>query len=200
MKRTINFKKFILFLSVTMIITVFLFQCLNYFRYIQSNDLSTIAGFNSSKLKDIMYYTKNSKEVDINQIIETTANDFSYEKNQIQTLNENTWIKGKLSRSDDENIIFLDYPFLDIDSAYVCVDEKWLKVESSQNFIYSYIKLPDGFYTDKYILMKLENLNTNLNFNLQFAIGYRKQFLSFAKSKTDFSTIKHWRDIFHVDV
>lgn len=165
-KRTLSFDKFILWLSIVVIIMVSLSQCTS---YIKSRDLSKLINFNGDNITTLMYYTGQSGDKDINQITEASDDDFSYERSEIKNLSDNTWVKFKLDKNynKENNVIFLNHQLLNFDFAYIYVDGELLKLDPNENFIYSYIKLPGGFDENQYIYIKLKNLNLNLNFNLK---------------------------------
>lgn len=165
-KRNLSFDKLILWLSLSIVIMICLFQ---YSNYIQRGYFTKILKLNNQKITGIMYYIKQSEDEDINKIAEVSDDNFSYERGKIKTLSGNTWAKFKLSENYDRyyNIVFLDHQFLKINSAYIYVDGRWSKLNSNENTIYSYIKLPSNFHRNQYVYIKLENLNTNFNFNLR---------------------------------
>jgi len=160
-------KKFICFekLAMWMIIFCIIFlSFIQYSSYIYSGELWTFFESKGEKISNIMYFSKQTEDMKINQIIEALDSDFTQERDKCY--GNNIWIKFKLSNNEKEvkNLLYIDNQIVKVNYAYVFIERKLVKLYSNEDYIYSYIKLPNNIDTGQFVYLNFDN---QVNFNLR---------------------------------
>ena len=180
-ERKFDFEKIILWSCMVFAVLFFLFVMID---YTAQNKILFNIYTHSHKINDVGFYTGKSDTKDIIQITDASDSDFSTVKANMKERTATVWLRLKTDKSmmQDDTILFANANIIMIGQAYVYSNGVLQNIENKENCIYSYIELPSDMDRDSYIYLKLENMDSNINFSIHLSNEedfYRSQNINF---------------------